>query len=146
MILSAISVISAEPAPSSGGRTARDVSTRLDMTIEIDRMQVLAPARVNLSLRVLGRRPDGFHEIETFISPLSLYDELTVEKAAKGIDFHCDDPSIPQGEANLVVRAAQAFFAATASGGASIHLSKNIPHGAGLGGGSSDAASTLLAL
>lgn len=109
-------------------------------------MQVLAPAKVNLSLRVLRRRPDGFHEIETFISPISLYDELRVEKAGKGIDFQCDDPTIPQGEANLVVRAAQAFFAATVTDGVSIHLRKRIPHGAGLGGGSSDAASTLLAL
>jgi 4-diphosphocytidyl-2-C-methyl-D-erythritol kinase len=116
------------------------------MTIEIDPMQVLAPAKVNLSLRVLCRRPDGFHEIETFISPISLYDELTVEKTGKGIDFQCDEPSVPRGEANLVVRAAQAFFAATATDGASIHLAKRIPHGAGLGGGSSDAASTLLAL
>lgn len=124
----------------------RDVSTPLDMTIETRSMQVLAPAKVNLSLRVLGRRADGFHEIETFISPISRYDELTVNRAEKGIDFQCDDPSVPQGEDNLVVGAAKAFFTATGTDGVSIHLRKQIPHGAGLGGGSSDAASTLLAL
>ena len=132
--------------PSVDGGAARDVSTPFDMTIEMNRMQVLAPAKINLSLRVLGRRPDGFHEIESFFSRISLYDELTVEKTAKGIEFHCDDASVPQGEDNLVVRAAKAFFAATGTDGAAIRLLKKIPHGAGLGGGSSDAASTLLAL
>jgi 4-diphosphocytidyl-2-C-methyl-D-erythritol kinase len=116
------------------------------MTIEISPMQVLAPAKINLSLRIEGRRPDGFHEVETFITPISLYDELEIEKRGSGVDFGCDDASVPQGDENLVVRAAKAFFAATGTTGASIRLRKNIPHGAGLGGGSSDAASTLLAL
>src|SRR5436190_8617366 len=109
-------------------------------------MQVLAPAKVNLSLRVLGRRPDGFHEIETFISPISLYDEVEVEPGGDGIDFCCDDASVPEDDENLVVRAARGFFAATGANGVSVRLRKKIPHGAGLGGGSSDAASTLLAL
>ena len=110
-------------------------------------MQVLAPAKINLSLRILGRRADGFHEIETFISPISLHDKIDIEKQERWIDFQCDDPSVPTGDKNLVVRAAKAFFAATKlKGGVSITLQKKIPHGAGLGGGSSDAASTLLAL
>ncbi|HEY4283025.1 MAG TPA: 4-(cytidine 5'-diphospho)-2-C-methyl-D-erythritol kinase [Chthoniobacterales bacterium] len=110
-------------------------------------MQVLAPAKINLSLRVLGRRDDGFHDIETFIAPISLYDELELEKQGQGINFSCDDASVPQREDNLVVRAAKSFFVATRiNGGVSIRLTKRIPHGAGLGGGSSDAASTLLAL
>lgn len=110
-------------------------------------MQVLAPAKINLSLRILGRRADGFHEIETFITPISLCDELKIEKQGRWIDFRCDDPSIPHGEDNLVVRAAKAFFDQTkCEGGVSIELTKRIPHGAGLGGGSSDAAATLLAL
>src|SRR5436190_148220 len=147
MILSAIEVISIESVPSlCGSAAARDVSTPFDMTIEIDPIQLLAPAKVNLSLRVLCRRPDGFHDIETFLSPISIYDELKIERAGKGIEFQCNDPTVPQGEANLVVRAAQAFFGATGTDGASIYLTKKIPHGAGLGGGSSDAASTLLAL
>jgi 4-diphosphocytidyl-2-C-methyl-D-erythritol kinase len=112
-------------------------------------MQVLAPAKINLSLKILGQRGDGFHEIETFITPVSLCDDITIEKSdsAKGIEIHCDDPSVPAGEDNLIVRAAKSFFVATKLKAAvSIELKKKIPHGAGLGGGSSDAASTLLAL
>jgi 4-diphosphocytidyl-2-C-methyl-D-erythritol kinase len=110
-------------------------------------MRVLAPAKINLSLRILGQREDGFHEIETFITPISLHDEIEIERLGQGITFQCDDPSVPEGDDNLVVRAANAFFNATGSnGGVSIKLQKKIPHGAGLGGGSSDAASTLLAL
>jgi 4-diphosphocytidyl-2-C-methyl-D-erythritol kinase len=112
-------------------------------------MQVLAPAKINLSLRVLGRRVDGFHEIETFITPISLCDEIKIDRrpGKQGIAFHCDDLSVPKGEDNIVVRAANAFFEETKiASGVSIALKKKIPHGAGLGGGSSDAASTLLAL
>ena len=112
-------------------------------------MQVMAPAKINLSLRVLGRRSDGFHEIETFIAPISLCDEIKIEQRSgkHGIAFRCDDPSVPKGEDNIVVRAANVFFEETkVSSGVSIVLKKRIPHGAGLGGGSSDAASTLLAL
>src|SRR6266705_1616298 len=112
-------------------------------------MQVIAPAKINLSLRVLGRRSDGFHEIETFIAPISLCDEIKIEQRSgkQEIAFRCDDPSVPKGEDNIVVRAANAFFEETKiTSGISIALKKRIPHGAGLGGGSSDAASTLLAL
>jgi 4-diphosphocytidyl-2-C-methyl-D-erythritol kinase len=110
-------------------------------------MQVLAPAKINLSLRILNRRADGFHEIETFIAPISLCDKIDIEKQNRWIDFSCDDVDLPSGDDNLVVRAAKLFFAETkTSGGVSIKLHKKIPHGAGLGGGSSDAASTLIAL
>ncbi len=112
-------------------------------------MQVLAPAKINISLRILSRRGDGFHEIETLIAPITLRDEIEVSKSdrSKGVEFHCDDPSVPGGDDNLIVRAAKSFFAATKLEPAvSIELKKKIPHGAGLGGGSSDAASTLLAL
>ncbi len=112
-------------------------------------MQVLAPAKINLSLRILGRRSDGFHEIETLISPISLCDDIKIERLSgkEGIAFCCDDPSVPKGEENLVVRAAKVFFEAMKLDvGISIELKKKIPHAAGLGGGSSDAASTLLAL
>jgi len=117
------------------------------MTIEMKTMQVLAPAKINLFLRVLGIRDDGFHEIETLISPISLSDELALEKQNRWIDFSCDDATIPHGDDNLVMRAAKLFFETTQlKGGVSIALQKNIPHGAGLGGGSSDAASTLIGL
>jgi len=112
-------------------------------------MQVFAPAKINLFLKVLRRRPDGFHEIETFISPISLCDQIKIDKnkRGQGIRFRCDDPSVPRGGENLAVRAANAFFAATQTKPAvSIVLKKKIPHGAGLGGGSSDAAAVLLAL
>jgi 4-diphosphocytidyl-2-C-methyl-D-erythritol kinase len=112
-------------------------------------MQVLAPAKINLSLKILGRRSDGFHDIETLIMPITLSDQLEIEKSNSGsqIELHCDDPSVPAGDDNLIVRAAKSFFAATKLKPAvSIGLKKRIPHGAGLGGGSSDAASTLLAL
>jgi 4-diphosphocytidyl-2-C-methyl-D-erythritol kinase len=112
-------------------------------------MQVFAPAKINLSLKILGRRDDGFHEIETLIAPISLCDEVIIDKddAKKGIEFRCDDSSVPEGDDNLAVRAAKTFLeGAKLKSGVAIELKKKIPHGAGLGGGSSDAATTLLAL
>jgi 4-diphosphocytidyl-2-C-methyl-D-erythritol kinase len=112
-------------------------------------MQLFAPAKINLSFEIKGRRADGFHEIETLMTPISLADRLTIETSANegAVDFSCDDPSLPTGEDNLVVRAVELFREATKTGtGIKIVLEKKIPHGAGLGGGSSDAASTLLGL
>ena len=103
---------------------------RLGMT----NMQVRAPAKINLSLRILGRRPDGFHEIETFIAPISLFDPIEIEKRAGPIEFECDDPSVPAGEENLVVRAAKLFFRKTKQeGGVSIGLTKEHSSGGGVG-------------
>ena len=112
-------------------------------------MQVIAPAKINLSLRIHGPRSDGFHEIETFIAPISLCDEIKIARChgKQEIAFRCDDPLVPKGEDNIVMRAANVFFEETQiASGVSIELKKRIPHGAGLGGGSSDGASTLLAL
>jgi 4-diphosphocytidyl-2-C-methyl-D-erythritol kinase len=112
-------------------------------------MQLFAPAKINLSFEIKGRRPDGFHEIETVMTPISLADSLTLETTENegAIDFSCDDPSLPTGDDNLVVRAVKLFREATEiRKGIRILLEKKIPHGAGLGGGSSDAASTLLGL
>ena len=112
-------------------------------------MQLSAPAKVNLSFEIKGRRADGFHEIETIMTPISLADRLTIERAGDEgrIDFSCDDSSLPVGDDNLVVRAAKLFRdRAGITGSIAIALEKKIPHGAGLGGGSSDAASTLLGL
>src|SRR5438132_8956460 len=117
------------------------------MTIEMSAMQVLAPAKINLSLKILGRRSDGFHEIETLITPISLYDKIDIDRQSRWIYFSCDDPTVPSGDENLIVRAAKAFFERTKiSGGVTIKLQKQIPHGAGLGGGRSDATTTLRAL
>jgi 4-diphosphocytidyl-2-C-methyl-D-erythritol kinase len=112
-------------------------------------MQLSAPAKINLSFEIKGRRADGFHEIESVMAPISLADRITIEGTgdAGEIDFSCDDPSLPAGDDNLVVRAAKLFCAsAKVQSGIAIKLEKKIPHGAGLGGGSSDAASTLLGL
>lgn len=112
-------------------------------------MQLRAPAKINLSFKILGRRGDGFHEIETLMAPISLYDELTLSAGddAGDVQFSCDDLSLPAGDENLAVRAARLFFRSTGiTSGVRIELRKHIPHGAGLGGGSSDAASVLLGL
>jgi len=111
-------------------------------------MKLPAPAKVNLHLRVVGKREDGFHEIETLIAPLSLADEITVEIGrGEGVEVVCDDPRVPVGAENLAARAAAIFMRETGRKfSARIAISKRIPMGAGLGGGSSDGASVLLAL
>ena len=111
-------------------------------------MEFFAPAKVNLSLRVLRRREDGFHEIESLMCPLSIFDTLDISHREEGgLEFTCDDPTIPPGEDNLVVRAAKLFCSSCGfEPRLRIHLTKRIPHGAGLGGGSSDAATTLIGL
>lgn len=111
-------------------------------------MQFSAPAKINLSLTVKGRRDDGFHEIESLVCPLDLCDTLDLDpRDSGGLEFTCDDATLPTGDSNLVVRAARLFGEAIGRApDVRIALHKRIPHGAGLGGGSSDAASTLLAL
>jgi 4-diphosphocytidyl-2-C-methyl-D-erythritol kinase len=111
-------------------------------------VQFTAPAKINLSLEVRGKRPDGFHEIETLMAPISLADTLEIERAeGGGIVFTCSDPTLPADRDNLVVRAANLFFERLdARPEVRIHLEKHVPHGAGLGGGSSDAAATLMGL
>jgi 4-diphosphocytidyl-2-C-methyl-D-erythritol kinase len=108
----------------------------------------LAPAKTNLWLHVIGKRPDGFHEIETRMVALTLTDRLTFSANIDGsVSLTCSDPSLPTGEENLVVRAVRALEKAVGQTlPVSIHLEKYIPAGAGLGGGSSDAATVLLAL
>jgi 4-diphosphocytidyl-2-C-methyl-D-erythritol kinase len=112
-------------------------------------MQVAAPAKINLNLRVVGRNDaTGYHDIETCMAPLTLADELRVELTdAPGIALTCSDPELDNGSGNLAWRAAEIFLRETnTTGGARIELHKRIPHGAGLGGGSSDAAAVLKAL
>jgi len=111
-------------------------------------VDVLAPAKLNLFLETLGRRDDGYHEIETLMVAVDLYDTLSVsDDGAGGIVLRCDDPTLPTGDDNLVVKAARRLRAATGCRrGASIDLHKVIPAQAGLAGGSSDAAAALVAL
>lgn len=109
-------------------------------------IRIHAPAKVNLCLRVLGKRPDGYHEIESVFHQVSLFDTLTIEPCER-LEFECDSRDIGPPESNLVVRAAKLLRAeAGVDAGARILLEKKIPAGAGLGGGSSDAAATLKSL
>ncbi len=106
-----------------------------------------SPAKVNLLLNILGKRPDGFHELETVMHPVNLFDTIHFERGGHGIQLTCDEPALPVGLQNLVYRAAEAFLrAAKISDGVRIRLVKKIPLAAGLGGGSGNAATTLLAL
>src|SRR5579872_178481 len=103
--------------------------------------------KVNLLLNILGKRADGFHELETVIHPVDLCDDLSFRRGGRGVTFTCNDPSLPVDSANLAVRAAILFLdTAKISDGVQIHLQKHVPIAAGLGGGSGDAAATLLAL
>ena len=110
-------------------------------------IRLLAPAKLNLYLRVLGRRPDGYHELETLFERIDLADELTFTPQERGITVTCDDSTLACGESNLVTKAATLLRQTCGvSQGATIHLTKRIPVAAGLGGGSSDAATTLIGL
>lgn len=106
-----------------------------------------APAKINLGLRVLGKRPDGYHDLLSLMVPINLFDELRFEMGWRGIELRCPNSDLPTDETNLVYRAAQHFLTACQRNqGVRIELNKNIPLGAGLGGGSSDAATTLIVM
>jgi 4-diphosphocytidyl-2-C-methyl-D-erythritol kinase len=108
---------------------------------------LLCPAKVNLYLRVLRRRADGYHDLVTVMQMVSLADELTVTPEGDDVRFSCDQPDLPQGRENLVFRAALGFQEETGvKVAAHLSLHKRIPTAAGLGGGSSDAAGALKAL
>lgn len=112
-----------------------------------DSIELRAPAKINLSFTIRNRRADGFHEIETLMAPISLCDRLKITRAQSAVELVCSDRTLPSGSDNLVVRAARLFLdVTTVKTGLRIELEKCIPHGAGLGGGSSNAASTLLGL
>jgi 4-diphosphocytidyl-2-C-methyl-D-erythritol kinase len=111
-------------------------------TIEIE-----APAKLNLFLRITGKRANGYHEIESLFVPVTLYDNLKISILEEGIETSCSGRKLPEGQNNLVNRAALCFFEKTRiSKGAKISLIKRIPVSSGLGGGSSDAAATLRGL
>ncbi|MGA9779710.1 MAG: 4-(cytidine 5'-diphospho)-2-C-methyl-D-erythritol kinase [Limisphaerales bacterium] len=111
------------------------------------RLEKKSPCKVNLLLNILGRRADGFHELETLLHPVNVCDHLTFARAGQGVELSCSDVNLPTDSQNLVHRAATAFLsAANISEGVRIHLEKKIPLAAGLGGGSGNAATTLLAL
>ena len=116
-------------------------------------MKIRSPAKINLYLEITGKRPDGYHELVTLMCPIGLCDILEVSFEAvpsetPGIRVTCDHPDVPDGPANIAHAAAARFFeAAGRSGnGLSVRIRKNIPAGAGLGGGSSNAAAVLRVL
>lgn len=118
----------------------------------MDTLVIKAPAKINLFLRVIGRRPDGYHNLHSLMCPVGLYDTLTLLPNRPAISVACTHPQVPEDSTNLVAQAAMHFFDAAFPGktdsppGVHIDIQKQIPVGAGLGGGSSDAAAVLKAL
>jgi 4-diphosphocytidyl-2-C-methyl-D-erythritol kinase len=111
------------------------------------RLEKKSGCKVNLLLNILGKRADGFHELETVMHPVNLFDELTFERMGNRVKLSCNHKILPTDSRNLVHRAAIAFLkAAKIRDGVKIHLEKKIPLAAGLGGGSGNAATTLRAL
>lgn len=109
-------------------------------------MKYYAPAKINLSLDVLKKRSDNYHELKMIMQTVSLYDEIDIERDNK-ISINSNKKDIPLDNRNLAWKAAELFFEHThISGGCKIYIEKNIPDGAGLGGGSSDAATVLMTL
>ena len=120
----------------------------LNSQSSIKNRQFLAPAKLNIRLKVTGRRADGYHELVSIMVPVGLFDHIELELIRpERIMLSCQGLSVPNNKENLVYRAASAFFSKTGTPrGISIKLTKNIPVSAGLGGGSSDAAFILKGL
>ena len=111
------------------------------------RLEKSSPCKVNLILNILGRRPDGFHALETVMQPVRARDRLEFDRAAAGVTLTCTHPELPVDGRNLVHRAATAFLtAAGITDGVRIHLDKRLPLAGGIGAGSANAAVTFLAL
>jgi len=112
-----------------------------------DTISLRSPAKINLYLAILGKRPDGYHEVENIMHTISLHDLITIRRGSEDIDFSTDSDEIPVDRNNFVIQAAEGFFEESGIPPAvKIHLEKRIPVAAGLGGGSSNAAVTLLGL
>lgn len=106
------------------------------------RIETKSYAKINWTLRVGPRREDGFHVLETIFQSISLADDFVVERA-ESFSLECDDPTIPTDETNLITRAWRALHEQFGAPPVAVHVQKNIPAGGGLGGGSSNAATTL---
>ncbi len=108
---------------------------------------LIAHAKLNLFLDITGKRADGYHLLETVMQSVDLADIVTVELAKTGAEISCSDPTVPDDERNTCHKAVRLFYALLGSrGGAEITLDKRVPHGAGLGGGSADAAAVITGL
>ena len=125
------------------------MDSREQITVVGDDLLVLAPAKINLSLLIAGKRPDGFHEIETVMAKIDWYDEVLLQPAGRtGIEFICDGPQwAPPGKDNLVYQAAKGLLQSCGlTNSIRVRLTKNIPAGTGLGSASSDAAAALIGI
>ena len=112
-----------------------------------NKILVKAPAKVNLFLDVKYKRDDGYHELETVMQQINLVDDILIESCARGIKIYIDRADIPDNEDNLVYRAAEKILNRYApQSGVKITVKKNIPVGAGLAGGSTDGAATLMGM
>jgi 4-diphosphocytidyl-2-C-methyl-D-erythritol kinase len=110
-------------------------------------LTLLSPAKINVYLRVLAKRADGYHDLDTVMLPLDFGDEITLQLQPNDITLECDDPRLPTDDSNLALRAARLLSERHGNGrGAKITLTKRIPLAAGLGGGSGNAATVLLGL
>ena len=110
-------------------------------------LTVFSPAKINLYLRIVGKRPDGYHDLETVMLPLGFGDQITLELAEKDLTLECNDPRLPTDDTNLALRAAKRLAERCGvTRGARISLQKRTPLAAGLGGGSSNAAAVLKGL
>jgi 4-diphosphocytidyl-2-C-methyl-D-erythritol kinase len=111
------------------------------------RLEKNSPCKVNLILNILGKRADGFHELETVMQPVNVCDAMAFERSGASLQLTCSNPELPCDAKNLVHRAATAFLdAANITDGVKIHLQKNLPLAGGIGGGSANAAVTFAAL
>jgi 4-diphosphocytidyl-2-C-methyl-D-erythritol kinase len=123
------------------------MSSKQPEPMMVSEISTRAPAKVNLGLSVLGRRADGFHDILSVFQAISWYDEIRLMPNDRQLEMECSDPDLPTGPGNLAWRAAEAAKERFGiDSGVTIHLEKRIPVGAGLGGGSSDAAAVLRGL
>jgi len=113
----------------------------------LEQITIAAPAKINLSLDITGKLENGYHSLDTIMQTISVEDKITIEKTGRQISVLCGHPHVPQGNGNICHTAAEAFFEKTAvEGGAVIKIEKNIPVGAGLAGGSTDAAAVIKGL
>jgi 4-diphosphocytidyl-2-C-methyl-D-erythritol kinase len=109
-------------------------------------IEIKARAKINLTLDVIGKRPDGYHEVAMVMQTIDLHDLITLTAITEGIKITANNPEIPLGPENLVYKAVELIKPAGFSGGIHIHIEKNIPMAAGLAGGSTDAAAVLKGL
>lgn len=110
----------------------------------MEEILVKCPAKINLSLDVIGKRNDGYHELQMIMQSVALYDEILIEKSSKGITVNCDNLLVPDGEKNICYKIASILFERyKLNGGININIKKQIPVAAGLAGGSTDAAGVI---